>query len=80
MRSTLTALGKLPVVIQTATVKLTLANSNAAQLKVYSDTLAGKRGDAIAVEHTANSISFTLDTSKLSHGPTTYFEIVGTDK
>lgn len=78
--TTLTALGKLPVVIQTATVKLTLANSNAAQLKVYSDTLAGKRGDAIAVEHAANSISFTLDTSRLSHGPTTYFEIVGTDK
>jgi hypothetical protein len=78
--TTLTALGKLPVQIQTAKVKLTLSNANAAQLKVYSDTLAGKRGDAIAVEHAANSITFTLDTSKLSHGPTTYFEIVGTDQ
>ena len=74
--TSLAALGKLPVQIQTATVKLTLSNTNAAQLKVYSDTLAGKRGDAIAVEHGTGSITFTLDTSKLSHGPTTYFEIV----
>ena len=78
--TTLAALGKLPVQMQTVTVKLTLTNANAAQLKVYSDTLAGKRGDAIAVDHAAGSITFTLDTSKLSHGPTTYFEIVGGDQ
>jgi hypothetical protein len=78
--TTLSSLGKLPVLMRTAIVKLTLANANAAQLKVYSDTLAGKRGDAIAVQHDGSSITFTLDTSKLSHGPTTYFEIVGGDQ
>ncbi|HEX8957361.1 MAG TPA: hypothetical protein VF798_13860 [Burkholderiaceae bacterium] len=78
--TTLVALGKLPVLMQTAAVKLTLANANAAKLKVYSDTLAGKRGDQIAVQHDSGSITFTLDTSKLSHGPTTYFEIVGGDQ
>jgi len=75
--TTLSSLGKLPVLMQTAVVKLTLSNANAAQLKVYSDTLAGRRGDAIAVLHDGSSITFTLDTTKRSHGPTTYFEIVG---
>ncbi|HEY8024408.1 MAG TPA: hypothetical protein VIF60_07575 [Burkholderiaceae bacterium] len=74
--TTLQKLGKLPVQMRTIVVKLKLRNTNAAHLKVFSDTLRGARGDAIAVTHDADSISFVLDTSKLSHGPTTYFEVV----
>jgi len=73
--TTLLDLGKVPVLIRTATVKLKLRNHNAGQLKVFSNTLRGRRGDAIPVTQEADGISFVLDTDKLSHGPTTYFEI-----
>jgi len=75
--TTIQEFGRGPVLIRTATVKLMLKNRNAAQLKVYSNTLRGKRGDPIPVKQVGDTISFTLDTSRLSHGPTTYFEIVG---
>ncbi len=73
--TTLLDLGKKPVLIKTAKIRLNLKNQNAAQLKVFSNTLRGKRGDVIPLTQEADSISFVLDTSKLSHGPTTYFEI-----
>jgi hypothetical protein len=57
-------------------VTLTLTNVNAARLKVYSNTLRGSRGDAIPATVSGSSITFTLDNAKLSHGPTTYFEVV----
>lgn len=75
--TTLLDLGKKPVLIKTAKIKLKLKNQNAAQLKVFSNTLRGKRGDVIPLTQEADSISFVLDTAKLSHGPTTYFEITG---
>jgi hypothetical protein len=75
--TTLLDLGKKPVLIKTAKIKLKLKNVYAANLKVFSSTLRGKRGDVIPLTHEADSISFELDTVKLSHGPTTYFEITG---
>ena len=75
--TTLLDLGKKPVLIKTAMVKLKLKNQNAAKLKVYSNTLRGKRGDVIPVAQESDGISFVLDTARLSHGPTTYFEISG---
>lgn len=74
--TTLLDLGKKPVVIRAATIKLKLKNQNAAKLEVFSNTLRGKRGDAIPVNQETDGISFVLDTASLSHGPTTYFEIV----
>lgn len=74
--TTLLDLGKKPVLIRAVTVKLKLRNRNAAQLKVYSNNLRGQRGDTIPVAREADGISFVLDTASLSHGPTTYFEIV----
>lgn len=68
--------GTGPVLIKTGNVNLTLTNSNAGTLKVYSNTLNGVRKDLIASTVSGGTLSFTLDTSKLSHGPTTYFEIV----
>lgn len=75
--TTLLDLGKKPVLIKTAVVKLKLKNQNAAKLKVYSNTLRGKRGDVIPATQESDGISFVLDTARLSHGPTTYFEISG---
>lgn len=74
--TTLADFGTPPVLIEARSVKIRLRNTHAAALKVYSATLRGKRGDAIAVKRDGDSISFVLDTSTLSHGPTTYFEIV----
>jgi hypothetical protein len=75
--TTLQNLGKKPILMKTAMVKLHLKNSNKSLLKVYSTTLRGKRGDVIPVVQEADGISFVLDTKQLSHGPTTYFEISG---
>lgn len=77
--TTLLDLGKKPVLIKTAVVRLKLKNQHAAKLKVYSNTLRGRRGDAIPVVQESDGISFVLDTARLSHGPTTYFEISGQD-
>ncbi|MBC7785917.1 MAG: hypothetical protein H7Z18_00280, partial [Methylophilaceae bacterium] len=76
----LTSMGSNPVMIKTTKIKLSLQNSNAKNLKVFSTNLRGQRQDAIPVALTSpiqknDSIEFTLDTSTLSHGPTTYFEI-----
>lgn len=74
--TTLKDIGTGPVVIKTGVINLTLNNVNAAGLKVYSNTLNGVRKDLIASTVSGNGLTFTLDTSKLSHGPTTYFEII----
>jgi hypothetical protein len=73
--TTLLDLGKSPVLIQARRITLSLKNKHAAQLKIYSNTLGGARGDLIPVKQETDGISFVLDTGKLSHGPTTYFEI-----
>lgn len=74
--TTLKALGKKPVLMRVAKFKLNLKNTNAATLKVYSTTLGGQRGDAIPVAQDVDGLTVMLDTGKLKHGPTTYFEVV----
>lgn len=76
----LTSMGSNPVILKTTKIKLSLQNSNAKNLKVFSTNLRGQRQDVIPVALTStiqknDSIEFTLDTNTLSHGPTTYFEI-----
>lgn len=74
--TTLKTFGTKPVTILNRAVTIHLTNVNAKLLKVYSNTLSGQRADTIPVIQEANGISFTIDNSKLSHGPTTYFEVV----
>lgn len=74
--TTLKDLGKKPVLIRVAKFKLNLKNTHAATLKVYSTNLRGQRGDAIPVAQDADVLTVMLDTGKLKHGPTTYFEVV----
>jgi len=73
--TTLAELGTGPVLIEARRVRLQLRNSHAAALRVYAVNLRGQRGDLIAVQRGADSISFLLDTAALKQGPTTYFEI-----
>lgn len=77
--TTLRDLGRMPVLIRAARVELTLRSPYADRLQVYSTTLRGKRGDAISARREPGRLHFVLDTSQLSHGPTTYFEIVAQD-
>jgi hypothetical protein len=74
-QTTLQNLGTKPVLIKTIRIKLGLSSAYKTQLKVFSTNMRGQRIDQIAVERTQDGVSFYLDTSKLSHGPTTYFEI-----
>ncbi len=69
-------IGKLPVVIKATKVKLALKTPYKQQLRVFSTNLRGQRQDAIAVKQTDAGIEFELDISQLSHGATTYFEVV----
>ena len=76
----LLSMGSNPVLIKATRIKLSLQNTNAKNLKVFSTNLRGQRQDAIPIVvkttvEKGDSIEFVLDTSKLSHGPTTYFEI-----
>ena len=73
--TTLINLGKAPVLIRAAKVKLALKTPYKNALKVFSTNLRGQRQDAINLKQTASSIEFELDISKLTHGATTYFEI-----
>lgn len=74
-KTTLSDLGKPPVLIRVAKVKLALKTPYKNLLKVFSTNLRGQRQDAINLKQTESSIEFELDISKLTHGATTYFEI-----
>lgn len=77
--TTLINLGTGPAQIRTTSIRLKLKTPFQNQLKVFSANLRGQRGDAIQVTRERDGISFVLDTAKLSHGPTTYFEITNQD-
>ncbi len=68
-------IGKLPVVIKAAKVKLAIKTPYKNQLTVFSTNLRGQRQDTIPVKQTDSGIEFDLDISQLSHGATTYFEV-----
>ncbi|HYN53305.1 MAG TPA: hypothetical protein VES38_01215 [Methylotenera sp.] len=74
-KTTLLDLGKKPVLVRSVKIKLALKNINKSQLKVFSTNLSGQRQDAIKLKQTDTTIEFELDTGKLTHGATTYFEI-----
>ena len=77
--TTLHELGKLPVLMRSGRVDLTLHHNSPENLELYSVKLNGKRGDKIPVELLKDGLHFSLDTNQLSHGPTTYFEIIERD-
>lgn len=74
---TLLDLGKLPVLLHTARIKVFLSHKHPERLKLFSTTLTGKRMDMVPLEPVAGGVRFMLDTNILSHGVATYFEITG---
>jgi hypothetical protein len=75
-RKTLQDLGRPPIMMLTARATITLRHNSAEGLRLYSTALNGKRIDVIPTEKVTGGLRFTLDTGELSHGPTTYFELV----
>lgn len=75
-RTTLYELGELPILMRTTQVTLTFYHNSPESLDLYSTMLNGKRMDKISIDQVPGGVRFTLDTSQLSHGPTTYFELV----
>ncbi|MEO5703111.1 MAG: beta-galactosidase [Gammaproteobacteria bacterium] len=75
-RKTLQDLGKPPILIRAAQATITLRHNSSKDLRLYSTGLNGRRMDALPVEQVKDGLRFKLDTGKLSHGPTTYFELV----
>ncbi|MEO5573977.1 MAG: beta-galactosidase [Gammaproteobacteria bacterium] len=69
-------LGKPPILMRAASARITLHHKDPQGLQLYSTALNGKRMDVIPTEKVSGGLRFTLDTGKLSHGPTTYFELV----
>lgn len=69
-------IGKMPPRIRSGTVDVVLNISNKKSHKLYSLRLNGDIGDEIPVVRSAKDISFSLNNTQLTHGPTTYFVLV----
>lgn len=75
-RHELLKLGNLPILMRPARVELTLHHQQPDTLRLYSASLNGERKNYIPVKLVPGGLRFTLDTYNLTHGPTTYFELV----
>ncbi len=73
-RETLLALGKLPVLLRTGRLKVTLTGRHVAGMKVWALGLDGRRTEAIPTAADAHSLSVTLDTTRL-RTVTPFFEL-----
>jgi hypothetical protein len=74
-RETLVALGKLPVLLRTGLLKVTLTGRHAASLKVWALGLDGRRMEVIAAPAMGETLPVTVDTGRLK-SVTTFFEMV----
>ncbi len=68
-------LGKLPVQIKSQSATFRLENQYASKMNFYALNLRGERVQKLSVQKNLNSIVLNLDLSKLSNGPTTFFEL-----
>ena len=76
-RVTLIKLGRLPVLMKTGRLCITLKNANPQNLSLYALGLNGVRMEKLPVKvNDRSEIVIVLDTSTLKNGPTPFFEIV----
>lgn len=71
----LVALGTVPVLSQVARVQIRLRHNRPAALKVWALSASGERREEIPLTVDKESVTALIDTAKLAHGPTPYFEI-----
>lgn len=68
--------GALPVLLKSGTVELNI-RSSVPHLRCYALDLRGKRTEEIPLRENGNGYRLVIDTSKLKHGPTVFFELEG---
>lgn len=74
-RTTLIKLGTLPPLVRTGVLKVSLQNEASGKLKVWALGFNGARRELIPAQAKDGALEITLDTAKLKHGPTSFFEI-----
>lgn len=70
--------GTLPILLKTGTLDLKIHN-NIPNLRFYALDLRGKRTEEIPLRKSGEAYRIVVDTSKLKHGPTVFFELVSED-
>jgi hypothetical protein len=74
--TTLYMRGELPILMQTGTVELTLANTG--KFELWAIGLDGTRKERIPVETLDGKLIVKINTAALENGPTPFFELVRT--
>lgn len=72
-------MGWYPALLKTGRVSVRFKTPYADRLRLYLLDYSGRRLEEIAIQREADGIVIDLDTSKLSHGPTPFFELVESD-
>ena len=62
--------------LKTARVAVHMKHALPSALRLYAVALNGERMERLPLEKLDDGVRFILDTSKLKHGPTTFFELV----
>ena len=75
-RTLLVKHGFLPVLIKSIKFNIELKNTSQSSFKLYALSLTGKRTELIPVEYNNGLLKFSVDTSLLDKGATTYFELL----
>ncbi len=74
-RHKLLQLGAQPVLARVACVEFRLQHRNPSRLKCWALNANGERREEIPLQPDKDTVTIRIDTSKLKHGPTPYFEL-----
>lgn len=75
-RITLLKPGRLPVLMQTGKLKLTLKSSVTDSMKLFALSMDGSRKEELPLKAGNGLLNIEIDTAKLKNGATPFFEIV----
>ncbi len=73
-RTVLRQIGKLPVLLRTGEVKLSLRNKNPG-MQLWALGLDGVRKEQLRLSTTKAKLSLSVNTATLTNGPTPFFEL-----
>ena len=67
--------GRLPILLKTGTLNATLNNVNGAKMSLYALRMDGSQREKLPLTYGNGILAISLDTAKLKHGPTVFFEL-----
>lgn len=74
-RITLLKSGNLPILMQTGKLNVTLKSESLDGMKLFALGMDGSRKEILPLQVENGSLKIEIDTAKLKHGPTPFFEI-----